>query len=126
MEVDLKRVRVECSRQFDGVWLGYELLLRLRLIEFLGENLAQHSVADDVDGAGTGTISIQRKSKFERRWLEGSSFDRPKRFVSPHAGTNSDKSRVGQYSSNSMQPLAAAETHNQIPQNKNHVLLRQS
>jgi len=24
VEVDLKRVRVECARQFGGVWLGYE------------------------------------------------------------------------------------------------------
>lgn len=28
VEVDLKRVRVECARQFGGVWLGYELLQR--------------------------------------------------------------------------------------------------
>jgi hypothetical protein len=32
VEVDLKRVRVECARQFGGVWLGYELLRRLELI----------------------------------------------------------------------------------------------
>jgi transposase len=40
VEVDLKRVRVECARQFGGVWLGYELLQRLGLIEFLAEQLA--------------------------------------------------------------------------------------
>jgi transposase len=39
VEVDLKRVRVECTRQFGGVWLGYELLQRLGLIEFLAEQL---------------------------------------------------------------------------------------
>ena len=40
VEVDLKRVRVECRREFGGVWLGYELLQRLGLIDFLGEQLA--------------------------------------------------------------------------------------
>jgi len=40
VEVDLKRVRVECARQFGGVWLGYELLQRLELMQFLGEQLA--------------------------------------------------------------------------------------
>jgi transposase len=40
VEVDLKRVRVECARQFGGVWLGYELLQRLELIRFLAEQLA--------------------------------------------------------------------------------------
>ena len=40
VEVDLKRVRVECARQFGGVWLGYELLQRLELIQFLTEQLA--------------------------------------------------------------------------------------
>ena len=40
VEVDLKRVRVECARQFGGVWLGYELLQRLELIPFLTEQLA--------------------------------------------------------------------------------------
>ena len=39
-EVDLKRVQVECGRQFWGVWLGYELLQRLQLIQFLSEQLA--------------------------------------------------------------------------------------
>jgi hypothetical protein len=38
VEVDLKRVRVECARQFGGVWLGYELLQRLELIQFLRSN----------------------------------------------------------------------------------------
>jgi transposase len=41
VEVDLKRVRVECARQFGGVWLGYELLQRLELIQFLTEQLAK-------------------------------------------------------------------------------------
>jgi transposase len=40
VEVDLKRVHVECGRQFGGVWLGYELLQRLHLIQFLTEQLA--------------------------------------------------------------------------------------
>jgi transposase len=40
VEVDLKRVRVECAREFGGVWLGYELLQRLGLIDFLAEQLA--------------------------------------------------------------------------------------
>jgi transposase len=40
VEVELKRVRVECARQFGGVWLGYELLQRLGLIKFLAEQLA--------------------------------------------------------------------------------------
>jgi hypothetical protein len=40
VEVDLKRVRVECARQFGGIWLGYELLQRLELIPFLAEQLA--------------------------------------------------------------------------------------
>jgi hypothetical protein len=40
VEVDLKRVRVECARQFGGVWLGYELLQRLQLIEFLAGQMA--------------------------------------------------------------------------------------
>lgn len=39
VEVDLKRVRVECARQFGGVWLAYELLRRLDLIAFLGEKI---------------------------------------------------------------------------------------
>jgi hypothetical protein len=39
VEVDLKRVRVECARQFGGVWLGYELLQRLGLTQFLAEQL---------------------------------------------------------------------------------------
>jgi len=39
VEVDLKRVRVECARQFGGAWLGYELLRRLGLIQFLAEQL---------------------------------------------------------------------------------------
>src|SRR5499425_774800 len=40
VEVDLKRVRVECARQFGGAWLGYALLQRLELIPFLTEHLA--------------------------------------------------------------------------------------
>jgi transposase len=40
VEVDLKRVRVQWGRQFGGVWLGYELLQRLGLIQFLAEQLA--------------------------------------------------------------------------------------
>jgi len=40
IEVDLKRVRVECASEFGGVWLGYELLQRLGLIDFLTEQLA--------------------------------------------------------------------------------------
>jgi hypothetical protein len=40
VEVDLKRVRVECARQLGGVWLGYELLQRLELIPFLAGQLA--------------------------------------------------------------------------------------
>ena len=40
VEVGLKRVRVECARQFGGVWLGYQLLQRLGLIESLAEQLA--------------------------------------------------------------------------------------
>lgn len=35
VEVDLKRVRVERSRKFGGVWLGLELLRQLGLDEFL-------------------------------------------------------------------------------------------
>ena len=66
MEVDLKRVRVECSRQFGGVWLGYELLHRLGLIPFLAEQLAigREDIprGDDVDGFGIGTMvrSLER------------------------------------------------------------------
>jgi hypothetical protein len=40
VEVDLKRVRLECARQFGGVWLGYERLHRLELIPLLAEQLA--------------------------------------------------------------------------------------
>lgn len=40
VEVDLKRVHVECACQFGGIWLGYELLQRLQLIQFLTEQLA--------------------------------------------------------------------------------------
>jgi len=40
VEVDLKRVHVDCARQFGGVWLGYALLPRLQLIQFLSEQLA--------------------------------------------------------------------------------------
>lgn len=40
VEVDLKRVHVECGRQFGGVWLGYELMQRLQLVQFLIEPLA--------------------------------------------------------------------------------------
>jgi hypothetical protein len=32
VEVDLKRVHVDCARQFGGVWLGFELLQPLHLI----------------------------------------------------------------------------------------------
>ena len=39
VEVDLKRVRVERSRQFGGVWLGRELLCRLDLDRFFQEVL---------------------------------------------------------------------------------------
>jgi len=39
VEVDVKRVRVERSRKFGGVWLGRELLRQLGLDEFLGEVL---------------------------------------------------------------------------------------
>ena len=35
VEVDLKRVRVECSRQFGGCWLGLKLLRELGLHELL-------------------------------------------------------------------------------------------
>lgn len=35
VEVDLKRVRVECSRQFGGCWLGLKLLRQLGLDELL-------------------------------------------------------------------------------------------
>lgn len=39
VEVDLKRVHVERSRKFGGVWLGRELLRRLELDRFLEEAL---------------------------------------------------------------------------------------
>jgi transposase len=39
VEVDLKRVRVEHSRRFGGVWLGQQLLRRLELDRFLEETL---------------------------------------------------------------------------------------
>jgi transposase len=39
VEVDLKGVRVECSRQFGGCWLGLELVRRLELDRFLAEVL---------------------------------------------------------------------------------------
>ena len=39
VEVDLKRVRVERSRKFGGVWLGRELLRRLELDRFFEEAL---------------------------------------------------------------------------------------
>jgi len=39
VEVDLKRVRVERSRRFGGVWLGQQLLRRLELDRFLAETL---------------------------------------------------------------------------------------
>ena len=39
VEVDLKRVYVERSRKFGGVWLGRELLRRLELDRFLEEAL---------------------------------------------------------------------------------------
>ena len=39
VEVDVKRVRVECSRKFGGPWLGLELLRRLGLDSFLEETL---------------------------------------------------------------------------------------
>lgn len=39
VEVDLKRVRVEGSRQFGGPWIGRELLHRLELDRFFGEQL---------------------------------------------------------------------------------------
>ena len=42
VEVDLKRVRVECSRQFGGAWLGCEL--QMGLIQFLAE---QHGIQHD-------------------------------------------------------------------------------
>lgn len=41
VEVDLKRVRVERSRQFGGVWLGRELLHRLELDRFFEEALPE-------------------------------------------------------------------------------------
>ena len=39
VEVDVRRVRVERSRQFGGPWLGLELLRRLKLDRFLQEAL---------------------------------------------------------------------------------------
>jgi transposase len=39
VEVDLKRMRVECSRHFGGCWLGLELVRRLELDRFLAEVL---------------------------------------------------------------------------------------
>jgi transposase len=39
VEVDLKRVTVERKREFGGPWLGLELMRRLELDRFLGENL---------------------------------------------------------------------------------------
>jgi transposase len=39
VEVDLKGVRVECSRHFGGCWLGLELVRRLELDRFLAEVL---------------------------------------------------------------------------------------
>lgn len=39
VEVDVRRVRVERSRQFGGPWLGLELLRRLELDHFLEEAL---------------------------------------------------------------------------------------
>jgi transposase len=39
VEVDVKGVRVECSRKFGGPWLGLELLRRLGLDRFLQETL---------------------------------------------------------------------------------------
>ena len=40
VEVDLKRVHIDCARQFGGVWLGYELLQQLQRMQFLSEQLA--------------------------------------------------------------------------------------
>jgi hypothetical protein len=37
VEVDLNGVRAERARQFDGPWLGLELLQRVGLMEFLRE-----------------------------------------------------------------------------------------
>jgi len=39
IEVDLERVAVERSRKFGGVWLGFELLRRVGLTEFLAATL---------------------------------------------------------------------------------------
>jgi transposase len=39
IEVDLKRVRVERKRGFGGPWIGLELMRRLQLDQFLGEQL---------------------------------------------------------------------------------------
>lgn len=39
VEVDLKRVRVERSRKFGGVWVGRELMRQMGLDEFLGRML---------------------------------------------------------------------------------------
>lgn len=41
VEVDLKRVRVERSRKFGGVWMGRELMRQLGLDEFFRRTLAQ-------------------------------------------------------------------------------------
>ena len=65
VEVDLKRVRVECGRQFGGVWLGYELLRRLDVIPFLNEQVALGR--EDIPWATMAMVLVLA------RWCEPSS-----------------------------------------------------
>jgi len=65
VEVDLKRVRVQCARQFGGVWLGYELLQRLELIPFLAEQWA--SGREDIPWATMSMVLVLA------RWCDPSS-----------------------------------------------------
>jgi hypothetical protein len=65
VEVDLKRVRVECARQFGRVWLGYELLQRRELIQFLAESL--EIGRDDIPWATMSLVLVLA------RWCDPSS-----------------------------------------------------
>ncbi len=60
VEVDTKRVRVECTRQFGNAWLGLELCRVLGLPDFLRSvmpiGLDGYPLVGDVVGVGDGAV----------------------------------------------------------------------
>ena len=62
VEVDLKRIAVERTREFGRPWLGLELCRRLGLVEFLERAITPRARRDFLagDGAGSGARTFVR------------------------------------------------------------------